>query len=122
MVKITALKTLQLDNVGDGCLIRIETDSGLVGYGESGINSKLARRIETIQQTLIGQDPKELVARVSAPLWRIEKPLDFPSGGRAHMQASRDPDVIFTERRAQIRRLSETNTVRRREPTESAPR
>src|SRR5258708_33364583 len=58
MVKITAIKTLQLDNVGDGCLIRIETDSGLVGYGESGINSKLARdRVETIQQTLIGQDP-----------------------------------------------------------------
>src|SRR5204863_3862085 len=58
MVKITAIKTLQPDNVGDGCLIRIETDSGLVGYGESGINSKLARdRIETIQQTLIGQDP-----------------------------------------------------------------
>src|SRR6476646_7993751 len=58
MVKITVIKTLQLDNVGDGCLIRVETDSGLVGYGESGINSKLARdRIETIQQTLIGQDP-----------------------------------------------------------------
>src|SRR5262249_18382955 len=57
-VKITAIKTLQLDNVGDGCLIRIETDSGVVGYGESGINSKLARdRIETIQQSLIGQDP-----------------------------------------------------------------
>jgi len=58
MVKITAIKTLQLDNVNDGCLIRIETDSGLTGYGESGINSKLARdRIETIQQTLVGQDP-----------------------------------------------------------------
>ncbi len=58
MVKITAIKTLQLDNVNDGCLIRIDTDAGLVGYGESGINSKLARdRIETIQQTLIGQDP-----------------------------------------------------------------
>jgi L-alanine-DL-glutamate epimerase-like enolase superfamily enzyme len=58
MVKITGIKTLQLDNVGDGCLVRIETDAGLVGYGESGINSKLARdRIETIQQTLIGQDP-----------------------------------------------------------------
>src|SRR5690242_18466814 len=58
MVKITAIKTLQLDNVGDGCLIRIETDAGLVGYGESGISSKLARdRIEAIQQTLVGQDP-----------------------------------------------------------------
>ena len=58
MVKITAIKTLQLDNVGDGCLIRIETDAGLVGYGESGVNSKMARdRIETIQRNLIGQDP-----------------------------------------------------------------
>jgi len=44
--------------VGDGCLIRIETDSGLTGYGESGIHSRLAQdRIETIRQTLIGQDP-----------------------------------------------------------------
>src|ERR1044072_5307220 len=58
MHKITAIKTMQLDNVGDGCLIRIETDSELAGYGESGISSKLARdRVETIQQTLIGQDP-----------------------------------------------------------------
>src|SRR5215510_12400770 len=58
MVKITAIKTLQLDNVGDGCLIRVETDAGITGYGESGISSKVARdRIETIQQSLIGQDP-----------------------------------------------------------------
>jgi L-alanine-DL-glutamate epimerase-like enolase superfamily enzyme len=58
MVKITAIKTLQLDNVGDGCLIRIETDSGLVGYGESGITSDIARgRIKTFEQFLIGQDP-----------------------------------------------------------------
>ncbi|MCW5978723.1 MAG: mandelate racemase/muconate lactonizing enzyme family protein [Bryobacteraceae bacterium] len=47
-----------MGNVGDGCLIRIETDSGLIGYGESGINSGMAReRIATIQQALIGQDP-----------------------------------------------------------------
>ena len=26
-VKITALKTLRLDNVNDGCLLRIETDA-----------------------------------------------------------------------------------------------
>jgi L-alanine-DL-glutamate epimerase-like enolase superfamily enzyme len=56
-VKITAIKTLKLDNVGDGCPVRIETDAGLVGYGESGICSKLARdRIESIERTLIGQD------------------------------------------------------------------
>lgn len=35
MVKITAIKTMGLDNVGDGCLIRIETDAGIAGYGEA---------------------------------------------------------------------------------------
>ena len=35
-VKITAIKTMGLDNLGDGCLIKIETDAGLVGYGEAG--------------------------------------------------------------------------------------
>jgi L-alanine-DL-glutamate epimerase-like enolase superfamily enzyme len=58
MVKIKAIKTLAIDNVGDGCLIRIDTDAGLTGYGEAGISSKLARdRIELLQPILIGQDP-----------------------------------------------------------------
>jgi len=35
-VKITAIKAMQLDFQFDGCLIKIETDSGLVGYGETG--------------------------------------------------------------------------------------
>ena len=49
---------MQLDDVGDGCLIKIETDAGLAGYGESGITSKLARdRIELIERSLLGQDP-----------------------------------------------------------------
>ena len=58
MAKITAIKVLQLDNVNDGCLIKIETDAGLVGYGESGTTSDMARgRIKTFEQFLIGQDP-----------------------------------------------------------------
>ena len=58
MVKITAIKTLELDNVGDGCLIRIETDAGLVGYGEAGVSAKMARaHIEDFQRLLLGQDP-----------------------------------------------------------------
>jgi len=58
MVKITAIKTLQLDNVGDGCLVKIETDSGFAGYGESGVTAAMARaRIATIKRDLIGQDP-----------------------------------------------------------------
>ena len=58
MVKITAIKALQLDNVGDGCLIRIDTDAGLSGYGEAGVSANMARaRIELLNRQLLGQDP-----------------------------------------------------------------
>jgi L-alanine-DL-glutamate epimerase-like enolase superfamily enzyme len=58
LVKIAAIKSLGLDNVGDGCLIKIETDSGISGHGEAGISSALARdRIALMQKDLIGQDP-----------------------------------------------------------------
>jgi galactonate dehydratase len=58
MVKITAIKTMGLDNLGDGCLIRIETDAGIVGYGEAGLPSAAAReRIAMMLPQLIGQDP-----------------------------------------------------------------
>ena len=43
MVKITAIQALQLDNVSDGCLIRIQTDAGLTGYGEAGVSAAMAR-------------------------------------------------------------------------------
>ncbi len=57
-VKITAIKAMELDIVGDGCLIRIETDAGLVGYGESGVTANMARaRIDDTQGVLLGQDP-----------------------------------------------------------------
>ncbi|MCC6862936.1 MAG: mandelate racemase/muconate lactonizing enzyme family protein [Bryobacterales bacterium] len=56
-VKITAVKALQLDIVGDGCLIRIDTDAGITGYGEAGVNARMARsRIENLPR-LIGADP-----------------------------------------------------------------
>jgi L-alanine-DL-glutamate epimerase-like enolase superfamily enzyme len=58
MVKITAIKTLALDNTGDGCLVKIETDAGLSGYGEAGYSAQAARAIiETMKPALIGQDP-----------------------------------------------------------------
>jgi L-alanine-DL-glutamate epimerase-like enolase superfamily enzyme len=57
-VKITKIKTMGLDNVGDGCLIRIETDAGIIGYGEAGLPSPAARaRVEMMAPHLIGQDP-----------------------------------------------------------------
>lgn len=58
ILKITAIQALQLDNVGDGCLIRVETDAGVTGYGEAGLSAKMARaRIELLGRVLIGQDP-----------------------------------------------------------------
>jgi hypothetical protein len=63
MVKITAIKTLGLDNLGDGSLVRIETDAGLIGYGESGTGSQIARgHIDSMKSMLIGQDPLALSA------------------------------------------------------------
>jgi len=57
-VKITAIKTLQLDNVRDGCLIKIETDAGISGFGEAGASAATARaRIALLESRLLGQDP-----------------------------------------------------------------
>ena len=43
LVKIRAIKAMDLDNVSDGCLIKIETDAGMTGYGEAGIPAAAAR-------------------------------------------------------------------------------
>jgi galactonate dehydratase len=54
-VKITAIKAMQLDFQFDGCLIKIETDAGLVGYGETGTNSATARA--HLDHMTVGQFP-----------------------------------------------------------------
>ena len=54
-VKITAVKALQLDILTDACLVKIETDVGVTGYGEAGVDSKMARaRIPRLR--LVGGD------------------------------------------------------------------
>src|ERR1700689_1645579 len=56
-VKITNVRAMAIKNI-NGSLIRIDTDAGLVGYGEAGATGPMARaRIETMQKYLIGQDP-----------------------------------------------------------------
>ena len=55
-MKITAVQALQLDFQGDGCLVRIETDAGITGYGETGVDVRMARaRIPQLR--LVGGDP-----------------------------------------------------------------
>lgn len=57
-VKITAVKAMALTDIAGNCLIRIDTDAGLTGYGEAGATGPMARaRIETMQAQLIGKDP-----------------------------------------------------------------
>jgi galactonate dehydratase len=56
-VKITAIKALQLDFQRVGyCLIKIETDTGITGYGESGVDASMARALFP-RLKLIGADP-----------------------------------------------------------------
>ena len=57
-VKITAVKAMALKNIANNCLIRIETDAGVTGYGEAGASGPMARaRIATMRQLLVGKDP-----------------------------------------------------------------
>src|SRR5579859_6820060 len=57
-VKITAVKAMALKNIAGNCLIRIDTDAGLTGYGEAGATGPMARaRLETMRPMLLGKDP-----------------------------------------------------------------
>jgi galactonate dehydratase len=55
-VKITSIKALQLDCQFDGCLVRIETDAGVTGYGETGIDVRMTRALIP-RLRLLGADP-----------------------------------------------------------------
>src|SRR5258707_8355488 len=57
-VKITNVRAMAIRNIAGNCLIRIDTDGGLTGYGEAGATGPMARaRIETMKSLLIGKDP-----------------------------------------------------------------
>jgi L-alanine-DL-glutamate epimerase-like enolase superfamily enzyme len=57
-VKIISIKAMQIHNIAGNCLIRIETDAGLTGFGEAGASGPMARsHIDRMKDLLIGQDP-----------------------------------------------------------------
>ena len=57
-IKITAIKVLELDNIPDGSLIRVETDAGIVGYGEGmGKGMTLRGQIKQMEGVWKGADP-----------------------------------------------------------------
>jgi L-alanine-DL-glutamate epimerase-like enolase superfamily enzyme len=60
-VKITAVKAMQLKTASNQCLIKIETDAGIVGYGEAGASGAMARAyIHHMRHILIGADALEI--------------------------------------------------------------
>jgi L-alanine-DL-glutamate epimerase-like enolase superfamily enzyme len=57
-VKITAVRAMQIRNIAGNCLVRIDTDAGLTGYGEAGVSGPMARaRLQQFGPMLVGQDP-----------------------------------------------------------------
>src|SRR3989442_2351349 len=57
-VKIPAVKAMALKNIAGNCLIRIDTDAGITGYGEAGSSGPMARgRIQIMKPLLVGKDP-----------------------------------------------------------------
>src|ERR1700730_15745672 len=62
-IKITGISAMALNNIAENSLIRVDTDSGLTGYGEAGATGPMARaRIQTIKPLLVGKDPLEIEA------------------------------------------------------------
>ncbi len=78
-VKITATKAMQLDFQGDGCLIKIETDAGLVGYGEAGVSAKVARAYLFEKGFFVGEDPLE-IGRHFFQMTSAQHPIMGPMG------------------------------------------
>ena len=89
-VRITAIKAMQLDFQFDGCLIKIETDAGLCGYGEAGVNSRIARehiahldwalqRARGGNERLIGADPLS-IERHFYRMTEMHYPMPAPMG------------------------------------------
>ncbi len=82
-VKITAVKVIQLDFEHDGCLLKIETDAGLTGYGETGVTSKVARVYLQDRLNLIGADPLSIGTHffnMTAPVHPSFGPMALISG------------------------------------------
>ncbi|MBI3758726.1 MAG: mandelate racemase/muconate lactonizing enzyme family protein, partial [Deltaproteobacteria bacterium] len=57
-VKITGIKAMQVQGIAGNTLIKVETDAGLVGYGEAGSTGPMARSwIKSFLPQIAGKDP-----------------------------------------------------------------
>lgn len=87
-MKITALKACQMRDTGQS-LIRVETDSGPIGYGEAGGPGPMTRGfLAYYEDLLIGQNPLEV-----DKLWQCLTNLQHPN--RAHMPTTSGIDIAL---------------------------
>lgn len=57
-IKITGIRAMGIRNIAGNCLIRVDTDAGISGYGEAGCSGAMARsRTEEISPLLAGKNP-----------------------------------------------------------------
>jgi L-alanine-DL-glutamate epimerase-like enolase superfamily enzyme len=57
-MSLSSQSSQQINRIAGNCLIKIETDADIVGYGEAGMTGPMARaRIATMKPLLIGKDP-----------------------------------------------------------------
>jgi L-alanine-DL-glutamate epimerase-like enolase superfamily enzyme len=57
-VRITAIKAMQLDDQSGQTLVKVETDSGLEGYGEAGSTGPVTRsHLRWLEPMLLGENP-----------------------------------------------------------------
>ena len=87
-MKITALKACQMRDTGQ-TLVRIETDSGLIGYGEAGGPGPMTRGfLKYYEELLIGKDPLEV-----DKLWQCL--MNFQHPNRGHVPTVSGIDIAL---------------------------
>ncbi len=68
-IRITSLNAMELEASAGQSLVRVETDAGIVGYGEAGASGPVTRaNLAVMEPLLLGEDPlgvERLYARMT---------------------------------------------------------
>ena len=87
-MKITALKACQMRDTGQ-TLVRVETDSGPIGYGEAGGPGPMTRGfLQYYEDLLLGKDPLEV-----DKLWQCL--MNFQHPNRGHVPTTSGIDIAL---------------------------
>ncbi|MFH1570901.1 MAG: mandelate racemase/muconate lactonizing enzyme family protein, partial [Gemmatimonadota bacterium] len=87
-MKITALKACQMRDTGQ-TLVRVETDAGLLGYGEAGGPGPMTRGfLHYYEDLLLGKDPLEV-----DKLWQCLMNYQHPN--RGHVPTTSGIDIAL---------------------------